>query len=167
MSSALKQQMLKTIILFILLIPFTLFISVANSLMTHFKLPFSNLTIFFVFIGIVSITLPFFILAIIPGNYIYCKLAKYRKLFLSFNIIVLFFTIYQYLSITIFDLPPRQFNKVKFGMSKENVERIIGPPDYLDGTLSAYYFHGEGFTGRLMPMYLEYDKKSNLLNMWN
>lgn len=159
--------MIKTIIFFILLTPLTLFIAAANSLMLIFRLPTGNIFILFVFICIASVTLTFFILAATPGNYIYYKLPKHRKLFLNFNIIILFFTIFQYLSITIFDLPPRQFNEIKVGMSKESVEKIIGQPDYLDGTLSAYYFRGDGFMGRLMPMYLEYDKESNLLNMWN
>ncbi len=162
-----KYHMLISIITFIVITPITILLTFANFMMSRTFFQMNNITLFFVMIFIISLSLNILLMAVIPKNYFFAKFSKNRKVFIGLNIAICFFTVYQYLSITVFDYPERAFHEIKIGMPKSAVEKIIGKPDYFEGELWAYELRGQGFGGLLMPMYLQFDNDSKLERMYD
>ena len=75
---------------------------------------------------------------------------------------------YVYLSITILDAEPRKIQLIATGMTKGQVETLIGPPDWTESAtgLWAYRVRGDGIGGILVPYYLEFDPQGHLLRVF-
>ena len=76
--------------------------------------------------------------------------------------------LYLYSSITVLDAPQRRIEMAKIGMTKPQVAKIIGQPDWKEGgSLWAYRLRGDGFAGIFVPNYFSFDKNGLLESVFS
>ena len=90
----------------------------------------------------------------------------FGRICISVTLLAIILLVCLYSCITFLDAKPHQINLATIGMSKAQVLKAVGQPDWREGQLLwAYRVRGDGIAGILVPYYLTFDKNGLLVSI--